>query len=273
MSVKVAFIGAGRMAEALIKGIITAGLYSPADIIATDVDSDRLAFMSKTYGIETSADNYGAAVSASIIVLCVKPQHLDVVLAVLGDMDMDRKLIISIAAGVTTGHIRSIINRPVSLVRVMPNAPALVGRGISVMAAAEELPIDDRRTASDLFSAVGEVLFLDESLINQVTAISGSGPAYFYYWARSLERAGEAIGLPADVAATLVRATFTGAAKLMDSSGTSLDDLITMVASKGGTTEAALNSFDQAAISDIITEGVESALNRAKELDIGDKTD
>lgn len=264
---RVAFIGAGKMAEALIKGTIDSHALSAAEITATDIDNSRLVYLKKIYGINTTDDNVQAARQAETVILVVKPQVIDVILEQLHGADLRGKLIISIAAGVTSKHILSILGNDISLVRVMPNAPALVSQGISAIAAPPELSKQDHNLVDKIFSSIGDVVFLAEALINQVTAISGSGPAYFFYFVKTLIQAGEDIGLSKPVAARLVKATIMGAAAMLAATELEVDELIAIVASKGGTTEAALDRFEQGGVSDIITRGVLAAFKRAEELD------
>jgi len=264
---QVAFIGAGKMAEALIKGAIDSHALAPADITATDIDSQRLTHIKKTYGINTATDNVQTARQVETIILAVKPQVIDGILEDLRTAGLRGKLLITIAAGVTTKHIIDILGPGVTLVRVMPNAPALVAKGISAIAVPSDLAESGRGLIDKIFRSIGGVLFLEESLINQVTAISGSGPAYFFYFVKILIQAGEDIGLSHQVATQLVQATIEGSAAMLRSTGLNADELIAMVASKGGTTEAALKRFEEGGISDIITQGVFAAFKRARELD------
>ncbi|HEX21494.1 MAG TPA: pyrroline-5-carboxylate reductase [Actinobacteria bacterium] len=267
MPSQVAFIGAGKMAEALIKGAVDTRALLPADIIAVDIDNKRLEYIEKTYGVTTSNDNIEAARQAKTIILAVKPQVIDSVLENIRTAGLSGKLIISIAAGVTTKHILAILGSELNLVRVMPNAPALVSRGISAIAAPPNLSEAEQGLIDKIFRSVGEVVFLDESLINQVTAISGSGPAYFFYFVKTLIQAGVDIGLTKKVATQLAKATIMGAAVMLDATELETEELIAMVASKGGTTEAALKEFDQSGVSDTIAQGVFAAFKRAQELD------
>lgn len=264
---KLAFIGAGRMAEALIKGVLSSKIFSAGEIIASDIDAFRLDHLRQKYKIEATTDNKQAAAEASTVLLAVKPQHIDGVLEEFRNLDIEKTLFISIAAGVTTKHILEVLGRAVKLVRVMPNAPALVGKGVSAIALPADLTNAERRIVVELFGAVGKVVFLDENLINQATALSGSGPAYFFYIVNALIEAGVKIGLSEKVAAKLVKATISGSAKMLEATEIDPVSLIEMVASKGGTTEAALKTFDQGGISDIIIQGVSAALERAAELD------
>lgn len=264
---KIAFIGAGKMAEALISGVINSGTISPVGIIAGDIDAGRISHIQESFRVAVTTDNAEAVKDSEIIVLAVKPQNMDTILTELAAVDLAEKIIISIAAGVTVDRIRRKLTGKVKLVRVMPNAPALVGKGISALHFSGDFSEEEKRRVVSIFESIGEVVPMDESLIDQATAISGSGPAYFFYFVQKLIEAGEKTGLKPEIAARLVKATFYGSARLMESTAQEPERLIEMVASKGGTTEAALNSFEEGKISDIITGGVIAALNRAEELD------
>ncbi len=255
------------MAEALIKGVIDSDLLPPTSITASDVDSVRLSHLNNVYGIKTTASNDEAVSSSDIIIFAVKPQHIDEVVTSLDKTAISYKLAVSIAAGVTTGRLERLFKGGVKLVRVMPNSPALVGAGISALYFSDNINSEDKDDVTGIFSSVGETIEIDESLMDQVTAISGSGPAYFFYFVRALVSAAIGIGLDPDVSAKLVLSTMEGSSKMLSFTEKGPTGLIEMVASKGGTTEAALDLFDQEEISDIITRGVEAALKRAAELD------
>lgn len=255
------------MAEALIKGVIDSGLLPPTSITASDVDSVRLSHLNNAYGINITASNDQAVSSSDIIIFAVKPQHIDEVVTSLDKTAISSKLAVSIAAGVTTGRLERLFKGGVKLVRVMPNSPALVGAGISALYFSSNINNEDKDDVTGIFSSVGETIEIDESLMDQVTAISGSGPAYFFYFVRALVGAAIGIGLDPDVSSKLVLSTMEGSSKMLSFTKKGPTGLIGMVASKGGTTEAALDLFDQEEISDIITRGVEAALKRAAELD------
>ena len=263
---KLAFIGAGKMAEAILKGALDAKVLNAAEVVAGDIDTDRLNRIKNIYSIDVSTDNAAVAQAVGTILLAVKPQHIDDALESLGPLNLSDKLVISIAAGVTTKHILAVLKRPARLVRVMPNAPALVGRGMSALTFPPDLPDEDRDFAIALFKAVGEIVILEESFMDQATAISGSGPAYFFYIVKALTQAGEIMGFSPEIAAKLVISTISGSAHMLEKGGLDAETLIGMVASKGGTTEAALQTFDRGNISDIMIQGVLAALKRAGEL-------
>jgi pyrroline-5-carboxylate reductase len=262
---KLAFIGTGKMGEALVKGVLKSGLLTAKDIIVSDKNHQRLSYVSKQYKVDAASSNQLVVREAEYILLSVKPQDIDRVLTEISSL-ADEHLLISIAAGVRIDHIQKFLgyNQPVA--RIMPNAPALVGSSISAICYSSKVSQSQAQFTKDLFTSVGEVVEIEEDLMNQVTAVSGSGPAYFYYFVEALARAGEEVGLPFDVAKKLSIATMSGAAKMLSETGLEINELIGAVKSKGGTTEAALNIFEENNISDIIQDAVKAASQRAFEL-------
>ena len=175
---KVGFLGAGNMGEALIKGLVEANLVPAEAIHATDVRLERLRELDRQYGIQVASDNESLVRQVDIVILAVKPQIMDAVLKEIAPVVTRRKLLISIAAGVSTARIRSGLGQDARLIRVMPNTPALVLEGVTAVAKAADLEPGDLDIAGEIFSAVGRVVTLDESLMDAVTGLSGSGPAY-----------------------------------------------------------------------------------------------
>ncbi len=262
---KLAFIGTGKMGEALIKGVLRSGLLTTKDIIASDKDHQRLSYISKQYEIDAISSNQSVAKEAEHLLLAVKPQDIDKVLTEINNT-IGERLLISIAAGVRINHIQKFLSQEQPIARVMPNAPALVGSSISAICYSSKVSQSQTQFTRALFASVGEVVEIEEDLMNQVTAVSGSGPAYFYYFVEALARAGEEVGLPFDVAKKLSIATMSGAAKMLSETSLEINELIGAVKSKGGTTEAALNIFEENNISDIIQDAVKAASQRAFEL-------
>ena len=209
----IGFIGGGNMAEALIKGIITSGLYKTEDILVSDVRTDRLDLLAKEYGITTVQQNSELANKADIIVLSVKPQNMTEALQSIKDTGCSGKLFISIAAGITTANLAAVLG-DAAIVRVMPNTPALIGEGASALFANDKAkPMLDK--AQSIFSAVGKIVIVDsEDLIDAVTAVSGSGPAYYFLLTEEMIKTAKQLGLSADVAKELVLQTAKGAALL-----------------------------------------------------------
>jgi pyrroline-5-carboxylate reductase len=263
---RLAFIGGGNMAEALLRGILAAKRLAPEQVIATDVRADRLAYLRDTYGIETSGGNAEASAQADTVLLAVKPQVVTGVLDDLRRVITERQLVISIAAGISTETIAEAVLRPVRVVRVMPNTPALVLEGMSALARGNLATPEDLATARGLFEAVGKVVVVDEALMDAVTGLSGSGPAYVFLVIEALSDAGVKAGLPRDVATALAAQTVRGAAKMVLETGKHPGELKDMVTSPGGTTIAGLHALEQGAVRAALINAVEAATRRSQEL-------
>lgn len=260
----IGFIGAGNMAEALIKGIIEAKVYQPGDIVISDVRPERLKELAGKYSITVSDSNSELVSQAEIVVLAVKPQNMADVLGEIKTKAGD-KLFISIAAGIRTEKIADVLG-DIAIVRVMPNTPALVGQGASALFANEKAE-SVLSKAESIFAAVGEtVLVDDESQLNAVTAISGSGPAYFFLFMEELIRVAVDLGLSLETAKKLVLQTAKGAADLAIQSSDCPEELRKKVTSPGGTTEAALKVFAENNFGKIIADAANAADERSMEL-------
>jgi pyrroline-5-carboxylate reductase len=262
----IAFLGAGNMGEALIRGLLTAKTVAPSQIIATDVRPDRLDSLAKTFSIRTAGDNVKAVADADIVMLAVKPQQMSAVLAPLKSAATVRKLYISIAAGVTTARIENELGGKVRVVRVMPNTPALVGAGAAALAKGAYATGDDLTMAELILGAVGTVVRVEEKFIDAVTALSGSGPAYVFYVAEAMIKAGVAAGLDEALAKKLAIQTVYGSAKLLVESGEDPESLRHKVTSPGGTTEAALKVMSERKLTEIFVEAIKAAEQRSREL-------
>jgi pyrroline-5-carboxylate reductase len=263
---RIAFIGGGNMAQAIISGLISAG-HEPNSLIVTDPNQEQRNFLS---GIATEMqvhdDNMAAAESANVIVLAVKPQIIADVAKQLGSAAKN-KLVVSIAAGTTLDAIRDCIGAEAQLVRVMPNQPALIGQGMSGLCAADNVSQDNRELAAYVMQAAGEILwFEDESQIDSVTAISGSGPAYFYLFMEIMQEVAEEFGFDSDTARLLSVQTAIGAGQVAGKSDESLAQLRERVTSPGGTTAAALSEFEAANIRAIFRKALYAARDRSIEL-------
>jgi len=258
------FIGAGNMAGALIGGLIQRG-HPPARIVACDPDSDKLEALRQQHGIRSSNDNSAAAREADIVVLAVKPQVMKAVCQGLL-LESHRPLFISIAAGLREADIDRWLGGGQALVRCMPNTPALLGLGASGLHANDRVTAAQRRQAQAVLDAVGITVWVDaEAQLDAVTAVSGSGPAYFFLFIEALQNAGEAIGLDAETAARLARQTAVGAAQM----ALDHDDVAALrrqVTSPGGTTEQAIGVFLEQDLPGIVERAVRAASDRAAEL-------
>jgi pyrroline-5-carboxylate reductase len=270
---KLGFIGGGNMAEALAHGLIQHKLFKPADIIVSDVAPDRRRKLARTLKVATTADNTEVLRESSAVLLAVKPQTIDDVMSELAAVlakGNKGKLFISIAAGITIDRLTRGLGKRARVIRVMPNAPAMVGHGMAAMVRARAATPADEKFALKIFNAVGDAVALkDEKLLDVVTALSGSGPAYVYLFAKAMADAAVSEGIPRDLAIRMALKTIRGAEHLMRESKRDAADLIRAVASPGGTTEAALRRFAEHGFSDIVAAALHAASDRSRELGRG----
>ena len=263
---KVGFLGAGNMGEAMIKGLVQAGLVPPQTISATDVRTERLDQIARQYGVRAASSNTALVSESDVVILAVKPQIMSSVLKEIAPAVDGRQLLISIAAGVATRGLRQHLGKPVRLIRVMPNTPALVLEGVTAIARADGLEAGDLETAQELFGAVGRVVVLDEDALDAVTGLSGSGPAYVAIVIESLADGGVKMGLDRATAMTLATQTVLGSAKLILETGMHPGQLKDMVASPGGTTIAGIAALEEGAVRRTFIAAVERATQRSREL-------
>ncbi len=263
---KVAFIGAGNMAEALIKGLLKASFIDPRNIWASDVRNERLDYLKGLYKIKTTTDNSEAVQKADIVILAVKPQILSKVVRGIIDVLDESKLVISIAAGVSISKIQKVGDRKLRIIRAMPNTPALVQAGATALTYSENASQEDIKIAKQIFDAVGKTVIVDEDLIDAVTGLSGSGPAYIFLIIDSLADAGVKMGLSRDVSMTLSVQTVLGAAKLVIETGKHPGQLKDMVTSPGGTAISGLHTLEEGGLRTTMINAVEVATLRSKEL-------
>jgi pyrroline-5-carboxylate reductase len=262
----VGFIGAGNMGEALIRGLVTSGRLKADQIRVSDIDTTRLRSLETTYGVLTTAGNPPLAQAAEVLILAVKPPHVDGVLAEIGGSLDHLPLVISIAAGVPLSRLQKGLRPPVPLIRVMPNTPALVLAGASAIAAGPRAGAEHLAIARLLFEAVGRVVEVPESAMDAVTAVSGSGPAYLFLVMESLIDAGVLLGLPRAVARTLVIQTTLGSAKLLDGTEAHPGALKDQVTSPGGTTIHGLTVLERGGVRGLLIDAVAAAARRSEEL-------
>jgi pyrroline-5-carboxylate reductase len=263
---KIGFIGAGNMGEALIKGLLGSKLFAAEDIVFTDVSPERSDYVASRYGIGQVESNRRLSRLSDVIIIAVKPQVIESVLAELKESDgRGEKLFVSIAAGIKIAMLEDFLGS-VPIVRVMPNTPALVGRGMSVLSYNQRVANEDREVVKTIFASVGDTLDIDEKLMDAVTAISGSGPAYFFYLIEALVDAGREQDLDEDLATKLAISTGCGSMELLRATQRKPAELRQMVSSKGGTTEAAIRFFDENGMKGIIGGGVKRAVARSLEL-------
>ncbi len=264
MSNKISFIGGGNMASAIIGGLVADGTPA-ASIEVVDVSSASCERLARQFGVKAHASLEEAQLHP-VVVLAVKPQQLPDVAKQLGPRLGDH-LVVSIAAGVRLGDLSRWLGGHARIVRTMPNTPAMVGAGVTGMFAGEEVGIEQRSRAESILRAVGAVVWVnDESELDWVTALSGSGPAYVFYFIEAMEDAGIKAGLSAETARRLALHTVFGAAKLALEAGEDPSVLRARVTSKGGTTERALASLEADGFMDMLARAVNAAAARSKEL-------
>jgi len=263
---KIGFIGAGAMAEALFKGMLTSGLFAREDIIAFDVNTTRLHQLSEKYGIKTVTDNKDLIRTADIVLLAVKPGVMPDLLTGVGPLAREGQVFISVAAGISTGLIESFFPLPVPVVRVMPNTPCLVGAGASAYTLGSNAGEEHARTTETLLKAVGIAVPVPEPLMDAVTGLSGSGPAYVFTIIEALADAAVRVGLPRDTAVKLAAQTLFGAAKMVLETGEHPARLRDMVTTPGGTTIAGLHALETGKLRATLMDAVAAAANRSREL-------
>lgn len=258
-------IGGGRMGEAIAVGLLTSGLIEAGRVAVVEPSDERRAVFAAR-GIVTARDGHEVVPHAETLLFAVKPQVIDAVVAHLADDIAGGTLVVSIAAGITTARLESLLDEGTAVVRVMPNTPAMVGAGMAVVSGGSAATDAQVERVRALFEAVGDAVVLPEAAQDAATAISGSGPAYVALIADALADAGAEQGLPREVAMRLAVQTFKGTAELLDATGMAPQALIDGVSSPGGTTVAALAALDAGGLRAVIAEAVDAAVRRAKEL-------
>ena len=264
---KIAFIGGGNMARSLIGGLVATGM-SNNDISVSEPKAALREKLTKNFGVNALEENASAVMGANVIVLAVKPQILQEVVTPLGSLvAKERPLLISVAAGVTCSSIERWVGSQPALIRVMPNTPALIGAGISALYANSNVIDDQRALAEKIVTAVGKTVWIEEeSLMDAVTAVSGSGPAYFFYIMQAIHDAAMREGLDAQTARLLSLETALGAARLAIASTEDPGNLQAQVTSPGGTTEAAIKVLEDSGVRDTLQNAVSAARARGGEL-------
>lgn len=263
---KIGIIGCGNMGEAILKGILTNNVVSRKNIFVSDINSAKLNRIKSAYKVFVTFNSSIVAEASDIIILAAKPQDMASIINSISEQLNKRKLVISVAAGVSTKKITSLIgNDRVAVVRVMPNMPALIGKGISAVCA-DCVSRKRRSIVYEIFSSIGDIVEIKEKDFDAVTAISGSGPAYFFYLVEALIKSGVSFGLKRKVAEELAVKTAIGSMELLGRMGEDASLLRKKVASKGGTTEAAFKLFRKKKLAKILEEGIKKARNRSKQL-------
>jgi pyrroline-5-carboxylate reductase len=263
----VGIIGTGNMGEVLIRGLIQSGKVRKTDILASDVSQERMSYISKTYGIRLAASNAELVAQSSIVIIAVKPQNIDDLLDELSGSSHDGHLFISIAAGVTTEKLAAKMHHRSGIIRVMPNAPASVLAGIAALCPGRNVSPEDLQRALSIFECVGKaVVIKNEALMDVVTGLSGSGPAFVFLVIESLSDAGVQLGISRKESSLLAAQTVYGAAKMLLETGRHPSELKDIVATPGGTTFAGLKMLEKGNFRSTIMEAVEAATVRSREL-------
>ena len=265
-SKRIAFIGAGSMAEALIRGLLKAGVTVPTSIVATGRRQERLEELKQNYEVEVTLDNASAVSAADIVVLSVKPQILDRILLEISSSVSEKCLVISIAAGVTISDIATELPQQARVWRAMPNLPAVVDAGATAIAVGEDATEEDCQQVRAIFEAVGEVTQVDEILLDAVTGLSGSGPAYVFMIIEALSDAGVKVGLSRRQAQLLAAQTVLGSAKLLIETSEHPGVLKDRVTSPGGTAIAGLHTLEEGGLRTTLINAVVAATQRCKDL-------
>lgn len=258
------FVGAGNMAEAIARGAIGKGVLKPGEMVASDPSAARKQVFAGM-GVQVVDRNAEVIALSGQVLLAIKPQVLPELAGELAEHGRDGQVLISIMAGIGTGKLCEAIGKPVRAVRVMPNTPMMVGLGMSGLAVGEHAQAGDEALAMKLFGAAGEVVRVEEQLMDAVTAVSGSGPAYVYYLAEAMEKAAGELGL-GEHARLFVSQTLLGAAKMLAESPDTVAELRRKVTSPGGTTAAAIGHMESHKLIDIVADAVKAAEARGREL-------
>ncbi|MBC8108043.1 MAG: pyrroline-5-carboxylate reductase [Anaerolineae bacterium] len=264
-----AILGAGNMAEAIGRGLIRAHVFTPSQIIASDPSPTRREFFERELSIRTTSSNRDAARDATIVLLSVKPQHMSTALVGLPDViDPQTTLIITIAAGISIEFIQSQLGagKRWRIVRAMPNTPMLVGAGVTAIARGPHATDEGLAAARQIFEAGGAVIEVSEDKLHAVTAVSGSGPAYFFYLVEQMIRAGIENGLSESEATLLATRTAIGAGRMLEATTDSTAELRRKVTSPGGTTAAAIERMSAGGFEAIIADAIRAATHRGREL-------
>jgi len=269
---KVAFIGAGNMARAIIIGLVNSGI-SPKDIMVANPSEAKRLSLAEEFGVQQTDDNIKASQFANVIVLCVKPHFISEVCQQISQtINISGKLFISVAAGTTVEQIQySLANKQqgvyAPVVRVMPNTPSQLGLGMSGLFASSEVNDEQKSVAEKLMTAVGKIIWLaTEDKINDIIAVAGSAPAYFFLFMEAMEKQARALGFTAQESRMLVQQTALGATQMVEHNNIAISTLRANVTSKGGTTHAAIEQFKQDGIDTMVKKAMNAAIMRAEEM-------
>ncbi|MFA9432354.1 pyrroline-5-carboxylate reductase [Egicoccus sp. AB-alg2] len=261
-----AIIGTGRIGEALLRGLLRSGWVEPAQVVATARRDERCAELAETHGVKATTDNRAAIEAADVVLLALKPQTILTVVAEVADAFRPDQTVISVAAGTPTSALQDATPDGIPFVRVMTNTPVQVDEAMSVVSAGTHAGERDLEVAEEILSHVGRVVRMSEEHLDSVTALSGSGPAYFFLLAEAMIDAGILLGLPRDVSTELIIQTMVGSAKMLRDTGMHPVELREMVTSPGGTTIAAIRQLETARVRAAFLDAIEAAKLRGEEL-------
>ncbi|MBU2871991.1 pyrroline-5-carboxylate reductase [Colwellia sp. E2M01] len=270
---KIAFIGAGNMARAIIIGLVNSGV-APKDIMVANPSEGKRLQLEQEFGVQQTNDNLKASEFANVVVLCVKPHFIeDVCAQITQAIDITGKLFISVAAGTTVAQIQAALangntTNLAPVVRVMPNTPSQLGLGMSGLYASQEVTAEQKSSADTLMSAVGKIIWLaTEAKINDVIAVAGSAPAYYFLFMEAMEKHAITLGFSAEESRMLVQQTALGSAEMVvQNSDLEISTLRGNVTSKGGTTHAAIEKFKEQGIDEMVKNSMNAAIARAEEM-------
>ena len=263
---RIAILGTGRIGEALLAGLLSSGW---SDIVATSRSEARVADLHERHGVEATTSNADAVSGAAVVVVAVKPQDIDALLASIHDAVTPQQTVLTVAAAIPTAYIEQRLPDGVPVVRAMPNAPSTVHEGMAGIAAGAHAGDEQLAVAEDVLLHLGRVVRVPESAMDAVTALSGSGPAYFALLAEAMIEAGILLGVSREVSTTLVVQTMLGTAKQLRDEGMHPVELREAVTSPGGTTIAAIRELEQAGVRAAFLNAIQAAMTRARELASG----
>lgn len=263
---KIAFIGGGNMAEAMIKGIIRVGICSSKEIFVSDISLERLRLLKERYGVETRSSNIETFKASDLIIFSIRPFVVDAILAEIKDLFDPKKLIISIVTGFPISRIVEGIGEGARVIRAVPNLPVVVGEGLTAISPGKGVTDEEIESVSFLFNSVGRSVVLDERFLDAVTGLAGSGPAFVFLILEAMADGGVKMGLPRETALLLASQTLLGSARMVIETGEHPGSLKDRVASPGGTTIAGLHRLEKGGVRGTIISAVEAATIRAWEL-------
>lgn len=267
---KLAVLGTGKMGQALVGGLLASGWRQPGEITVTARSPERIGELVDRYGVEATLDNAAAVAGADVIVIAVKPQDIDALLSEIADHVTPQQIVLSVVAAIPTSHIESRLSMEVPVVRAMPNTPSVVHEGMAGISAGRHAEDKHAAVCAEVLSHVGRVVTVSEGYLDAVTAISGSGPAYFALLAEAMIEAGILLGLSREVSTQLVVQTMLGSAKLLRDEDMHPVELREMVTSPGGTTTRAIKVLEQSGVRAAFLNAIQAAMERSQELAQGE---